>query len=207
MGTRNLPPFVASALEQDTVRPFFGVEMLFDTSPIRLWTGTGDLDVGGVTFIGTGALLDISSVEETSELAVKGATLTLSGMNSEVVSLALQEPYQGRVCNVFFGLNIRNQLAAENGNVLTTESGLYFDMGYGSSITQIFAGYMDEMNIVESAQFSSIELKVENRLIDLERPRVQRYTSAYQKARYPKDKGLDFIESLQNKSTPWGKSV
>jgi hypothetical protein len=66
---------------------------------------------------------------------------------------------------------------------------------------------MDQMNIDDGPETSTIELKVENRLIDLERARVARYTSGYQKSVYPNDSGLDFIEDLQDKQIPWGRKV
>jgi hypothetical protein len=46
---------------------------------------------------------------------------------------------------------------------------------------------------------------VENRLVDLERARVARFTSGYQKSVYPTDLGLDFIEDMQDKETLWGR--
>lgn len=183
MGSRDITTVVQNALDSD-IEPFFAIELLFDSGPIRLWTGTGEATIDGQTFIGTGTLLDISAVEETSEIAVRGATITLSGMTSEVISLALQSPYQGRVCNIYFGVVDGNSY---------------------SNLTQIFSGYMDEMNIDEGPDFGSIELKVENKLIDLERSRVRRYTSGYQKSIYPGDKGLDFVESLQQKEITWGR--
>jgi hypothetical protein len=184
--SRDLTTTLLNALSDDVVEPFFAVELLFDTAPIRMWTGLGEATIDGNTYIGTGNLLNISSVEETSEIAVRGATITLSGMNSEVISLALQSAYQGRVCNLYFGV--------VSG---TTYSGL----------TQIFSGYMDEMNIDEGAEFGTIELKVENKLIDLERARVRRFSSGYQKTKYPGDKGLDFVEDLQDKEIVWGRSI
>jgi hypothetical protein len=66
---------------------------------------------------------------------------------------------------------------------------------------------MDEMNIDEGAEFGTIELKVENKLIDLERARVRRFSSGYQKSVYPGDKGLDFVEDLQDKEIVWGRKV
>jgi hypothetical protein len=65
---------------------------------------------------------------------------------------------------------------------------------------------MDQMNIEETGDTSTIELKVENKLIDLERARVARYTSGYQKSLYAGDLGLDFIEDLQDKPVSWGRS-
>lgn len=187
MGSRDVSSEVLSALEGATVRPFFAVEMLFDSAPIRLWTGTGTRTFGELEWIGAGTLLDISAVEETSEIAARGATITLGGLNTEVIGLALQSPYQGRVCNLYFGI------MAED--------------GVSANLTQVFSGFMDEMNIEEGAEYGTIELKVENKLIDLERARVRRFSSAYQKSRYPDDKGFDFVEDLQDKEVVWGKRI
>ena len=182
--SRDLTTALLNALDDEVVKPFFAVELLFDSAPIRLWTGLGDATIDSNTYIGTGNLLDISAVEETSEIAVRGATITLSGMDSAVISLALQSSYQGRVCNLYFGV--------VDG---TTYSGL----------TEVFSGYMDEMNIQEGPEFGTIELKVENKLIDLERSRVRRFSSGYQKSVYPGDRGLDFVEDLQDKEIVWGR--
>lgn len=185
MATRDITTVVENALDDEVVYPFFAIELLFDSAPIRLWTGAGEATIDGESYIGTGNLLNVSSIEETSEIAVRGATITLSGMSSEVISLALQSPYQGRVCNIYFGV---------------------VDGSTYSNLTQIFSGYMDEMNIDEGPDFGTIELKVENKLVDLERARTRRYTSEYQKSVYPGDKGFDFVESLQDKKVVWGRA-
>lgn len=208
MATRDLSTSVSSNLEDDVVYPFFAVELLFDTSPLRLWTGVGTLVYDGNSWTGTGNLLDVSSIEETSEIAVRGATLTLSGVPSEVLSLALQTPYQGRVCNIYFGLFSKGYLQKEDDAYILLEDGGRIQLELQETgLTQIFSGYMDEMNIDEGSEYSTVELKVENKLIDLERARVRRYTSGYQKAIYPGDKGLDFVEGLQDKEIVWGRSV
>ena len=206
MATRDVTGAVLSSLEDSVVFPFFAVELLFDTAPIRLWTGSGTLVYDGNSWIGTGSLLNISSVEETSEIAVRGATLTLSGMNSEVISLALQSPYQGRVCNLYFGMFAQGSLLQEDGNYILLEDGTRINLeNQETGLTQIFSGYMDEMNIEEGPDFGVIELRVENKLIDLERARVRRFSSGYQKTRFPNDLGLDFVESLQDKDIVWGR--
>jgi ubiquitin len=64
---------------------------------------------------------------------------------------------------------------------------------------------MDEMNIDEGPESSTIEVKVENKLIDLERARTARYTKSYQQSRYPNDKAFNFLEDLQLKKVIWGK--
>ena len=66
---------------------------------------------------------------------------------------------------------------------------------------------MNQMNIEEGPDTSTIQLSVENKLVDLERPRVARYTSAYQKDKFNGDLGLDFVESLQDQKLTWGRVV
>lgn len=186
MATRDITTVVENALDDEVIEPFFAIELSFDGGNVlRLWTGVGEATIDGNSYTGTGTLLDVSSIEETTEIAVRGATLTLSGVPSDVISLALSQPYQGRTCNIYFGV--------VSGNTY-------------SDLTQIFSGYMDEMNIDENPDSSAIELKVENKLIDLERARVARFTSQYQKSKYPNDKGFDFVETIQLKETLWGTS-
>jgi len=207
MATRDISTSVSGALDSDVVYPFFAIELLFDSAPIYLWTGAGTLVYGGISYVGTGNLLNVSSIEETTELAVRGATITLSGMSSEVISLALQSPYQGRVCNIYFGMFAKGQVLKEDGEYLLLEDGNRIGLEIqDTGLTQIFSGYMDEMNIDEGAEFGTIELKVENKLIDLERQRTRRYTSEYQKSVYSGDLGLDFVESLQDKKVVWGRA-
>ena len=207
--SRDLDPSTLKAISQDVVRPFFAVELKFDGDEVlRMWTGQGTLVLDdGTQWIGAGNLLDISSIEETAEMAVKGATITLSGVPSEVLSLALSEPYQGRVCNIYFGTFSVGSLLKETGNYILLQDGSRINVETGEKgFNQLFSGYMDQMNIDDGPETATIELKVENRLIDLERARVARYTKYYQKSVYPDDDGLNFVEDLQTRKVPWGRS-
>jgi hypothetical protein len=206
--SRDLSTYTLQALEEEVFYPFFAVELLFDDNIVRTWTGVGLLTLeDGTEWYGAGQLLEISSVEETQEMAAKGATVTMSGIPSELLSLALQEPYQGRVCNIYFGNFTRGRLLQEGGAFILFEDGSKIGLQAGKKgFNQMFSGYMDQMNIEEGPQTSTIELTVENKLINLERARVARFTSGYQKSKFAGDKGLDFIESMQDKTIPWGKS-
>jgi hypothetical protein len=179
---RDVSTSLLAGLDNDELEVFFSMDLEFDSGELNLWTGLGDITINSKTYTGTGNILQISEVEETAEIAAKGATITLSGIPSTLLSLALTEPFQGRVCTIYFGI-ISD----------TTDQ------------TEIFSGYMDEMNIEESGETSTIELKVENKLIQLEKPGSARYTSAYQKSKFSGDLGLDFIEDLQDKRINWGR--
>jgi len=207
--SRDLSNITIESISEDVVYPFFATELRFDDNIIRMWTGQGTLVLeDGTQWIGLGQLLSISSIEETSEMAVKGATITLSGIPSELLSLALSTPYQGRVAKIYFGTFLRDSLLQETGNYILLEGGGRINLeSMSKGFNELFSGYMDQMNIEESGETSSIELAVENKLIDLERARVARFTSGYQKSIYPDDDGLNFIEDLQDKKIPWGRKT
>ena len=191
--SRDLSSNTIENISQDVVYPFFAIELRFDgDNVLRLWTGQGTLVLeDGTNWIGTGNL---------------GATLTLSGVPSEVISLALSEPYQGRVCNIYFGTFSQGSILQESSSYILLQDGSRIELETGEKgFNEIFSGYMDQMNIEESGETSTIQLLVENKLVDLERARVARFTSGYQKSIYAGDLGLDFVEDLQDKQIPWGR--
>ena len=208
--SRSLSDGIVTALGADAIKPFFAVRLFFDTQTLSFWTGLGDLTVDGVTYTGTGQLLQISQLSETAEISAKGATITLSGLPSNLISLALTEPYQGRVCEIYFGAidANKNYLIDEAGDYILQEDGSPIDLSVGdpNEIVLVFSGYMDQMNIDEGPETSTIGVAVESKLIDLERPRVFRYTDASQKSRFPDDKGFKYVEDLQDKRFNWGRA-
>lgn len=207
--SREIGTGIATALEAVELQPFFGVQLYLDSGNLFFWTGLGDLTVGGITYIGTGQFLKISEMEETAEIAARGATITLSGIPSNLISLALTEPYQGRLCKIMFGAIDANReyLKLEDGSFVLREDGGRIDITEGevTPTVELFTGYIDQMNIDEGPDTSTIAISVESRLIDLERVRIFRFTDQSQKSRFPNDKGLEFVEDLQDKQFNWGR--
>lgn len=219
--TRDIASIATDVLEPE-IFVFFAVELMFDTTttifngeevsvaPLYFWTGLGDLVVDGVTYSGTGELLSISEVKETADISAAGANLSLSGVPTDIISLALQVPYQGRLCRIKFGLldTKRNVLLLENGSTLLLEDGNAIDIDPATpALTTLFVGYMDQMNIDEGPETSTINVAVENNLIaKLNKPIVNRYTSESQKSRYPGDLAFDFVPDLQDRPPAWGRA-
>ncbi len=201
--SRDISTAFNGGLDDTVVEPFFAVELFFDNNEtLRLWSGIGELTHGGVVYYGTSTLLAVSEIEETAQISARGASLTLSGVPSSVVALALSEPYQGRTAKIYFGLY--NNTTSTVGTTFVTQDNatkVYFE-----SLVEVFVGYMDQMKIEESGETTTIQLLIENKLIDLERPRNSRFTSEFQKATYPTDKGFDFVESMQDLVINWGRS-
>lgn len=169
--------------DSKVVNLFIAVELYFDSGTVRLWSGYADATIDGELFIGVGYLLGVSDVEETSEIAARGLTISLDGLDASIISIALQENYQNRTAKVIIG---------------TLDSGVF-------TTYTLFRGRLDVMGISEGAETSTIKVTAENRLIDLERPRSSRYTSEDQKTYYPTDLGLDYVASLQDRQFNWGR--
>ena len=207
--SREIGTGIATALEATEVQPFFGVQLYLDSGNLFFWTGLGDLTVGGITYVGTGQFLKISEMEETAEIAARGATITLSGIPSELISLALSEPYQGRICKIMFGAIDANRiyLLQEDGSYVLREDGGRIDITTGevTPVVELFTGYIDQMIIDEGPETATIAISIESRLIDLERARTLRFTDQSQKSRFPNDRGLEFVEDLQDKQFNWGR--
>jgi hypothetical protein len=207
--SRDIGAGILSALSATEMQPFFAVQLYLDTQSLYFWTGLGDLTTGGITYTGTGQFLSISEMEETAEIAAKGATITLSGIPSNLISLAITEPYQGRLCKIMFGAIDANReyLLLEDGSFVLREDGGRIDITTGdvTPAVELFTGYIDRMDIDEGPETSTIAISVESRLIDLERARIFRFTDQSQKSRYPNDRGLEFVEDLQDKQFNWGR--
>lgn len=179
--SRTVPADILAALAQPEVLPFYAIELEFDTAPLYFWTGYGDRVIDGKTYFGTGTLLTISGLEETGDLSAKSVTLGLSGISSDIISLALAEPYQRRRCRILFGVT----------NL--------------TSIVEVFSGLMNTMTIRDTGETSTIELIVESKLVELERARIRRYTHESQQARYPDDSFFSYVTGLQGRAIVWGR--
>ena len=205
---RDIPTTLLQALEAPQITPFFAVDLMFQGGPLYMWSGYGDFvrEDTGNTYLGAGQLLNISTVEETTEIQAVGANFTLSGIPSSFLSLALQEPYQGRECRIYFGVLIEGGLATQGLDTITTQFGDLIVLQSGTQgFLEIFSGEMDQMNIMEAAETATISVSAENALIKLERPVVRRLTNTDQQSRYSTDKGLEYIAALQDKEIFWGR--
>jgi hypothetical protein len=169
-----------------------GIAFMFEGhflhSNLYLWTGIGDLNWNGQIWTGAGALMGVSSVKESSDLTAIGMTVSLSGVDETVVSLAFNELRQGQACTVY--------LACVDWNT----------KGLRSTPYPIFTGRVDVPSIDDGGDTSIVTLQLENRLVDFERERVRFYDPATQAIFYPGDKGFDYVAALQDQKIFWGVS-
>jgi len=183
--SRAIPASLLSALQANSIQPYFAIELMFDTAPLRLWTGisTKTINVQGAdqVFTGTGSLLSIGGLDEVGDLSAKSLSLSLTGLNASVLSIALQEPYQRRACRLYFG-----------------EQGV-------ADVVQVFSGKMNKMSIQDDAESSTISLDVESSLVELERSSNWRYTNENHQSRYSGDTFFSYVQTIQDQQIAWGR--
>ena len=184
---RALSTALHTAISADEKRPFFAVTLNFarGASPVRLWTGIGDITFGGNTYSGVAQLGQVGGVPETSEIKSTGVQLTLSGVPSALVNDAVWSQYQGDTVNLYFGTR----------TIENTVQGEPFEM---------FRGFIDTMETDNDGTTTTITMTVNTIMNEITRSRLSRYTDAEQQRRFPGDKGLEYVASLQNKKITWG---
>lgn len=175
---------VTAEVNAQTLEPAVAVELFFDSGTIRLWSGHESRSYGGNSFIGAGNLLSINLADESTEIAAKSVSVGLNGINSSIVSLALSEDYRDRTLKIWLWF-------LDSGSIV-------------SDPYNVFTGYMNTINVQDSGETCSISVTAESRLVDLQRPRLRRYTSEDQKIEFPSDLGLDFVTNIQEAQVKWG---
>jgi len=181
---RTMTADMVSEVTTAQLSPVLLVDMDF-TTPVYLWTGYGTLTYAGKGYLGTGDLGTIAPVEETTDLSARGLMFQLSGIPTAFISLALNENYQGRSCSVQLG-------------ALSPTAGLI------ASPVTVFVGRMDVMAISDDGSTAQITMSAEARLVDLLRVKESRYTDEEQQTIDPTDKGLEYVNAIQEKTIYWG---
>jgi hypothetical protein len=185
MSERDLTPAVKSELDRANVQLGLLVEIIFDSGPLRLWSGSEDRTFFGNLFRGVGGFGGIDRVEETAgDIRASGIAFTLSGISVDQLSLALQEQFQGRVATVWLQM---------------------FDIDWAplDAAIKLNKYKCDYPVIDKGGDTFTITVYAESILADLERARVRRYTHEDQQMLYPGDRGLEFVAAIQNKEVIW----
>ena len=184
--TRSLTPANASASQQPVIAPVWFVKLAFDTGNVCFHTQLGTLSFGGDDYTGAGDIGGIGAVEEDSELSRSTLQLSLRGLPSDIISILLNEHYQGRPATVYLA---------------------YLDPATFQLVDTPFIVYKGRMDspATDEGETVSVTLTVESRFAAWDRPVSRRYNNADQQSRYPGDKGMEFVEQTTEKNLNWGR--
>jgi len=187
--SRGFPANVATALAQQHVAIVTFAKLEFPSGTIYVHNSLGTYTWDSQDWLGVGDLGSISQVEEGIDVSPYAITLTLSGLDATISSAALTEDYFMHPVTVYMG-------------VLDADDALIADP------TQIWAGFMDQMNVSLGADGGdAIQLIAESELSRFDVSRNLMYTNAAQQERYSGDLFFSHIHKVQGAKFNWGARI
>ena len=174
----------SNVLNDEVLRPVYFLKSEFPSGTVYLNSSDRNITFDSNSYLGAGVIGTLTDIEETSELQANGIKFTLTGIPTTYISVSLTTEYQGSNATQYLGF-------------LNSDYTLIDDPFI------IFVGKVDTMAISLS-DTATIELEIENRLVDWERPKISRFTNEEQQNLYSGDKGLEFVDSVAEKELFWG---
>lgn len=184
--TERLSTVSAAETTHAVVRPALLALFDFAGGAVRAWSGVGDLVWLGQTFAGVGSFGAVGPIEETTEVRATGARFQLSGVPSGLLNEVTGVSVQGRRARLWLAF--------------MTDAW----SGFLDEPVALFDGLMDMVEVTDGGRVATVTLTAENRLRDLERPRLRRYTDQDQQSEFPGDRGFAFVPELQEMEIHWG---
>lgn len=118
--TRSISTSAESHIKSGAINWAMLLKLEFDTDPLYLWSGLGDLSWDGHTWTGVGDLGSISNVSESSALKDSAIKATFNHMSTDLVDAVTTMDPVGRPFELHFALfTADNQLE----DVVTLTSG------------------------------------------------------------------------------------
>lgn len=168
-------------------------QMDFRTNPQRWWLGYGPITAGGVTYEGTGDMIKVSAMSLTYGMSAGMVRFSVPNASPEMVARCdnQESEVNGRRVQVLYQLfSTVEQDGHHRGTLI------------GDPIS-VFLGRMKDMTSTSTADAREIELECYGRMSQQGRPPYGRWTNTDQQARYPGDRGLEFIPTLRDKAITW----
>lgn len=181
---RDLTAGVQTEIAASKLRPVAFYEGQFSGGPLRLWSGLGTKSWDGKTWTGAGNLLSFELPAETADVRAEGGKVSLSGVPTALISVALAEAQLGLEGNLWIGF------LDATGTVIADPY-------------RAFVGRLDQPVIDDAGETCTITIAYEHRLADLQRPRVRRWTDQDQRNLFPGDKGFHYVATLQDQVIQW----
>lgn len=189
---RSISTDLSNEFAADTLRPYYACKVTLPAAvgsntftTHKMWTGNYPLTVGSDTFEGLGEFLSVSDLAETSDMSASGLKISIIA-NSENLTVLRDKQYQGQSVEAFVGA-----LEADG-----TSAGQF----------KFFEGFADQMLFSMQPDACLVTLTAENKLIRLSKSSNRYYTHEDQIAEYPNDKGLEFVNVIQEQEVLWGRS-
>ncbi|UVH54662.1 hypothetical protein NWF24_17600 [Variovorax paradoxus] len=151
--------------------------------PIALNSSNSSIDFGGVTYLGAAGLGSVSPIDD-GPGEVRGLQLTMSGVSTEAIALALADS------SIVQGAPLTIRLAIMDGGTVLDAP---IDWG----------GRVDTLSIEEDGDTCTITVTAESSAVDLLRGNALTTSNADQQYLYPGDRAFEFVVSQANVPIVW----
>ncbi len=178
---RSLTTDFKTAIASDLVRIGLLCEIDYPGAPLRAWTGQGSITWASKTWYGVGDLGGISAVQETTATQANNVIISISGISSANLALALADSSQRRRASLWLAL---------------FEEDVGGDWDIIADPWRIRRGWTDVHKILVSGATAHIEVSVESVLARLRVARTRRYTMHDHQRLFPTDTGMRHRESI-----------
>ena len=207
--TRIVKSLNAAEVDKDSITMVVMVEIAYDSGTIFVHDGVGEIrlleyllqentdnilvedgdllttETDASVYLGTGEFGTIDSVEENIEVIARQVTMTLSGLDTRLLTPALSEPYQNRTVTIYAGfVNITTGKLVASPEV-------------------VWEGRINQQSISLAKGEAMLTMTCEHRL--RREPRIARYTDADQKQVFPSDEFFNLTHTIEGFVGKWGQ--
>ena len=184
--SRGLSSAVETALSQQHVAIVTFAKLEFPSGTVYVHNSIGTYNWDSQDWLGVGDLGAIGKVQEGQDVSPYAITLTLNGLDPTISSAALTEDYFMHPVTVWLGV------LDENDELIEDPS-------------QIWAGFMDQMNITVGADGGdAIQLIAESELSKFDKSANLMYTNAAQQAKSSTDLFFSHLHKIEGAKIAWG---
>ena len=193
---RGLPTEFKTSIDNDDIYTYalalfidFDVEGTSNPhEPMRINSGIKNYDIDSNTFNASGIILSVGAVGETEEINESGITISLSGIDNDLVEIARDEDFQNTAVEIDI---------------------LYLDQNHDLlGNTRYFTGVIENMVYTQDREDIIVDISCASFLKQLNNSKIRRYTQADQRDIYPDDLSFTWIDlqALRNTyANMWGK--
>lgn len=183
--SRDIHPEVVAEVQGEVVRPFLVCELDYPDGTVRASSLPFNIVLDGHEYMGTSTYGSVGELTEGAEQQSYSVGLGLSGIPGNFAAYLSSQDVQGREAVIRLGfVNAQHQVIGQ--------------------LCTIFVGRMNTQDVT-AGKNTSVQLGLESLLVDWERPRVRRFTDADQKARFPTDRGLEYVSAVASMEIVWGR--
>ncbi|WP_435459751.1 hypothetical protein [Variovorax sp. ZT5P30] len=180
---RSLPAPAVAALAAPELTIVQLIYFQFAGLPIALNSSNSPIDFGGVTYLGAAGLGSVSPIDDGPD-EVRGLQLTMSGVSTEAIALALADS------SIVQGAPLTIRLAIMDGGTVL-DAPIDWD------------GRVDTLSIEEDGDTCTITVTAESSAVDLLRGNALTTSNADQQYLYPGDRAFEFVVSQANVPIVW----